>query len=85
METERSLEPMTKHLAKLEKRGPILNQHHRQFLDRLRDLIPCAKLPDAPGTKLALLRNGWVERRSAGEYIEYRMTEAGLAELSRPR
>jgi hypothetical protein len=31
METERSLEPMTKHLAKLEKRGPIFNQHPGNF------------------------------------------------------
>jgi hypothetical protein len=52
---------------------------------RDRDWVSSSKLPDHPGTTLALLRNGWMERRSTGEGIEYRMTEAGLLELSRPR
>lgn len=86
METERSLEPMTKHLAKLEKHGPIFNQHHQQFLDRLSDFnwMPCAKLPDATRNE-ARAPAKWMGRAAlGGEYIEYRMTEAGLVELSRP-
>ncbi|MCK1474900.1 hypothetical protein IVB27_08780 [Bradyrhizobium sp. 197] len=47
--------------------------------------VSSSKLPDHPGTTLALLRNGCMERRSTGEGAEYRMTEAGLLELSRPR
>jgi hypothetical protein len=87
MQTERSLEMIRQDLCRRECRSPTFNQYHRQFLDRLRDLewLPCSKLPDTPGTKLTVLRNGWIERRATSEGVEYRMTEAGLTELSRPR
>jgi hypothetical protein len=87
METERPLETMLKDIRREEKRRPLFNHYHRQFLDRLRDRgwVSSLKLPDSPGTALALLRNGWMERRSTGKGVEYRMTEAGLLELSRPR
>jgi hypothetical protein len=52
---------------------------------RDRDWVSSSKLTDHPGTKLALLRNGWMERRSTGKGVEYRLTGAGLAELSRAR
>ncbi len=69
------------------KRPPTFNQHHRQFLDRLRDLewVASSKLDDRPGTKLTLVRSGWMQTRSSKAGVEYRITEAGLAALSRPR
>ncbi|MET4333763.1 MULTISPECIES: hypothetical protein [unclassified Bradyrhizobium] len=87
MEAERPLETESQDIGQQEKRRPIFNQHHRQMLDPLRDRdwVSVSKLPDQPGTTLALLRNGWMEQRSTGEGVEYRMTEAGLTELSRPR
>ncbi|MET4315709.1 hypothetical protein [Bradyrhizobium sp. RT4b] len=87
MEPERSLETMLQDIRRQEKRSPIFNQYHRQLLDPLRDRdwVSSSKLPDHPGTIIALLRNGLLERRSTDEGVEYRMTEAGLAELSRPR
>ena len=87
METERPLETTRQDIGRQEKRMPLFNQYHRQMLDPLRDRdwVSSWKLPDPPGTTLALLRNGWMERRSTGEGVEYRMTEAGLTELSRPR
>ncbi|TWB62927.1 uncharacterized protein DUF1330 [Bradyrhizobium sacchari] len=56
------------------RRHSIFNQHHRQFLDRLRDLewVANSKLEDRPKTKLTLIRNGWMERRSSETGIEYR-------------
>jgi hypothetical protein len=52
-------------IGRQEKRKPLFNQYHRQMLDPLRDRdwVPSSKLPDHPGTTLALLRNGWMERR----------------------
>jgi hypothetical protein len=87
MDTERPLETILQDIRRQEKRRPLFNQYHRQFLDRLRDRdwVSSSKFPDTPGTTLALLRNGWMERRSTTEGVEYRMTEAGLTELSRPR
>ena len=87
METERPPETILQDIRRQEKRRSLFNQYHRQFLDRLRDRdwVSSSKLPDSPGTALALLRNGWMERRSTGKGVEYRMTEAGLLELSRPR
>lgn len=83
MQTERSLETILQD----QKRSPVFNQYHRQFLNLLRDVdwIASTKLPDTPRTTLALLRNGWIERRSTKTGIECRMTEAGLRELYQPR
>jgi hypothetical protein len=39
--------------------------------------------PINPEQRSLFLRNGWMEQRSTGEGVEYRMTEAGLTELSR--
>lgn len=87
MDTELSLETILQDLRRKETHRPRFNQHHRQFLDRLRDLdwTSCLKLPEAPRTKLALLRNGWIERRTSVDGVEYRMTDAGLAALNQPR
>lgn len=87
MEAEHPLEAMGQDIGREERRRPLFNQHHRQMLDPLRDRdwVSSSKLTDHPGTKLALLRNGWMERRSTGKGLEYRLTEAGLTELSRPR
>lgn len=87
METELPPETILRDSRRQEKRRSLFEHYHRQFLDRLRDRdwVSSLKLPDSPGTTLARLRNGWMERRSTGKGVEYRMTEAGLLELSRPR
>jgi hypothetical protein len=87
MEAEHPLEAIGQDIGQEERRRPLFNQHHRQMLDPLRDRdwVSSSKLTDHPGTKLALLRNGWMERRSTGKGVEYRLTGAGLAELSRAR
>jgi hypothetical protein len=86
MEAQRPLERASQDIGQQETRRPIFNQHHRQMLDPLcdRDWVSFSTLPDQPGTTLALLRNGWMEQRSTREGVEYRMTEAGLTELSWP-
>jgi hypothetical protein len=87
MEAEHPLETIGQDIGRLERRRPSFNQHHRQMLDALRnrDWVSSSKLTDHPGTKLVLLRNGWMERRLTDKGVEYRLTEAGLTELSRPR
>jgi hypothetical protein len=92
MERHRSLETTLedirrKHRAAAAMHMPTFNQHHRQFLDRLRstDWVRSSGLPEAPKTKLALLKNGWMERRDTLAGAEYRITKAGLAEVSLPR
>ncbi|MEH2492951.1 hypothetical protein [Bradyrhizobium sp. AZCC 2230] len=88
METENSLETILQDdLGRQEKHSVAFNQYHRQFLNHLRDAdwIACMKLPDTPRTTLTLLRNGWIEQRATKDGIEYRITKAGLTELSRPR
>ncbi len=65
----------------------IFNQYHRQFLDQLRHeaWVLASKLPDTPRTKMALLRNGWIERRDTSAGSEYRITQVGLTEVCMPR
>lgn len=83
MDQDRSLEAILKDLRRKER----FNQHRRQFLDGLRGAgwVASAKLPDTPKTVIALLRNGWIERRDTGTGTEYRITPTGLAELCMPR
>jgi hypothetical protein len=87
MEAEHPLEAIGQDIGQEQRRRPLFNQHHRQMLDPLRDRdwVSSSKLTDHPGTKLALLRNGWMERRSTCKGVEFRLTGAGLTELSRPR
>ena len=87
METERSLEAILQDVRRRAKHNSIFNQHHRKYLDLLRDRdwVPGSRLPEAPKVTAVLLRNIWLEQRSTEAGLEYRMTEAGLAELSRPR
>ncbi|QOZ69131.1 hypothetical protein [Bradyrhizobium arachidis] len=88
MKAERSpLEHTLRDTRKREKRHSTFNQHHRQLLDRLRDVewVASSKLEDRPKTKLTLIRNGWMEMRSSATGIEYHITEAGLAALTQPR
>jgi hypothetical protein len=42
-------------------------------------------LPDLPKLKLTLLRNQWIETRETDGEVSYRITAAGLAEMSKPR
>jgi hypothetical protein len=81
------LETILQDRRRQERHSVVLNQYHRQFLNILRDAdwIACLKLPDTPRTILTLLRNGWIERRATKDGVEYRITEVGLTELSRPR
>jgi hypothetical protein len=87
MDTEHSLETILQNIRRQENRKLLFNQYHRQYLDRLRDRewVPYSELPDTPRTTLTLLRNGWMERRSSKDGVEYRITDAGLTELTRPR
>ena len=87
MRAERSLKRTLRDIRKRARRHSFFNQHHRQFLDRLRDFawVASSKLEDRPKTKLTLIRNGWMERRSSETGIEYRITEAGLVALTQPR
>jgi hypothetical protein len=87
VETEHSLEEILRSLREQVKRRSTFDQHHRQFLDRLRHLewVKSSKLDDRPKSKQSLLANGWMESRSSVAGIEYRITEAGLAVFTRPR
>ena len=87
METENSLETVLQDIRRQEKHSVVFNQYHRQFLNFLRDAdwIASTKLPDTPRATLTLLRNRWIERRETKDGVEYRITEVGMTELSRPR
>ena len=91
MENERSLETILgevrrKHAAQ-EALPPVFNQHHREFLDHLRNFqwVSSSKLPHKPRTEMALLRNEWIERRDTSAGIEYRITNIGLDAARRRR
>ncbi|MBR1092040.1 hypothetical protein JQ621_31690 [Bradyrhizobium manausense] len=86
MENQRSLKTILEELRERSS-ATAFNQYHRQLLDRLRDgsWVTASRVPDAPGTKMTLLRNGWIERRDTPTGIEYRITQTGLAEVCMPR
>lgn len=91
MENERSLEEAIlgelrhKHAEGMS--SPAFNQHHREFLDHLRNSswVSLSKLPHKPRTEIVLLRNDWIERRETVVGVEYRITSIGLDAARRRR
>ncbi|KWV49076.1 hypothetical protein AS156_16555 [Bradyrhizobium macuxiense] len=63
------------------------NHHHRQFLEYLRngEWVRAIDLPDRPKLKLTLLRNRWIETQETDGEVSYRITAAGLEEMSKPK
>jgi hypothetical protein len=70
----------------VDEESPVMNQHHRQFMQYLRagGWVKVTALPPAPRVKVKLLALGWIERRGTGSDISYRITDLVLSALTTP-